>query len=52
LGGKVRKVTTKIKVAAAVALAYSVKPKKDKLLPLVTDKKAVKAIARAVVGNK
>jgi malate dehydrogenase (oxaloacetate-decarboxylating) len=52
LGGKVRKVTTKIKVAAAVALAYSVKPKKDKLLPLVTDKKAVKVIARAVVGNK
>jgi malate dehydrogenase (oxaloacetate-decarboxylating) len=52
LDGKIKKVTTKIKVAAAVALAYSIKPKKDKLLPLVTDKKAVRVIAKAVIKNK
>jgi len=34
-----------------VVLAYSVKPKKDRILPPVTDKKAVKAIARAI-GKK
>lgn len=49
LDGKIRKVTVKIKVAAAVALAYSIKPTKDKLLPLVTDKKAVRAIADAIL---
>lgn len=51
LDGKIRRVTTEIKVAAAVALAYSVKPKKDKLLPLVTDKKAVKVIASAIIKS-
>lgn len=49
LDGKIRKVTARIKVAAAVALAYSVKPKKDKLLPLVTDKKAARTIAEAIL---
>lgn len=52
LDGRIRKVTTKIKVAAAVALAYSIKPKRDMILPLVTDKKAIKAIAKAVMGRK
>jgi malate dehydrogenase (oxaloacetate-decarboxylating) len=52
LNGKIKKVTTKIKVAAAVALAYSIKPKKDKLLPMMTDKKAGRAIAKAVMGSK
>ncbi len=52
LDGKIRKVTTKIKVAAATALAYSIKPTKDKLLPLVTGKIAVKAIAKAVMESK
>jgi malate dehydrogenase (oxaloacetate-decarboxylating) len=48
LDGKIKQVTTKIKVAVAMALAYSVKPEKNKILPLVTDKKVVKAIAAAV----
>jgi malate dehydrogenase (oxaloacetate-decarboxylating) len=52
LDGKIRKVTTKIKVAAAIALAYSIKPAKNKLLPLVTDKKAMRAIADAILKNK
>lgn len=52
LDGKIKKVTTKIKVAAAVALAYSIKPKRDMILPLVTDKKAGRAIAKAMIRSK
>jgi malate dehydrogenase (oxaloacetate-decarboxylating) len=51
LDKKIKNITMKMKVNAAVALAYCVKPKKDKLLPLVTDKKVVKAVARAVMGS-
>ena len=48
-----RKVTEKMKLAAAVAIAYSVKqPTKNKILPNITDKKVVKSIARAVAKNK
>jgi len=48
-----KRVTDKMKLAAAVAIAYSVKqPAKNKILPKVTDKKIVKAIARAVAKNK
>lgn len=48
LDGRIRKVTYEMKVAAAMAIAYSVKPLKNKLLPLVTDKKVVKAISKAI----
>lgn len=48
LDHKIRQVTTKIKIQAALALAGVIKPKPDQLLPLATDKRAVKAIARAV----
>lgn len=48
LDGRIRKVTYEMKVKAAMAIAYSVKPTKDKLLPLVTDKKVVKAISKTI----
>ena len=48
LDGRIRRVTTEMKLKAAHALAYSVKPQKNKILPLVTDKKVVKAIAKAI----
>jgi malate dehydrogenase (oxaloacetate-decarboxylating) len=48
LDNKVKQVTTKIKIKAAMALANVVKPNKKQLLPLVTDKRVVKAIAKAV----
>ncbi len=44
---KVRQVTAKIKLAAAEALADSIKPKKDKILPLMSERK-IAAIAKAV----
>ncbi len=44
-----RKVTVKMKTAAAIAIAYSVKrPHKNNILPKVTDKKVAKKIARAI----
>jgi malate dehydrogenase (oxaloacetate-decarboxylating) len=52
LDSKAKKITTKMKVAAAIALAYSVKPSRNKILPLATDKKVAKAIAKAVKSNK
>jgi len=48
LDNKVRRVTTKIKIQAALALAGVIKPTKNRILPLVTDKKVVRAIAKAV----
>ncbi len=49
LDSRVRKVTTKMKLSAAVSLAYTVKkPTKTNILPKVTDKKAVRAIAGAI----
>jgi len=48
LDHKVRRVTTAIKIKAALALAGVIKPKKNQLLPLVTDKRAVKTIAKSV----
>lgn len=48
LDGRLKKVTYEMKVKAAIAIAYSVKPAKDKLLPLVTDKKVVKAINKTL----
>lgn len=52
LDGGIKKVTTKMKIAAAIAIAYSVKPKKDKILPSVLDKKVVKAISQVLIKNK
>jgi malate dehydrogenase (oxaloacetate-decarboxylating) len=49
--GRVRLVTGEMKLKAAEALAYSLKPKKDKILPLVTEKKVVKIIAKAISGK-
>ncbi len=52
LEGRIRKVTKKMKLGAAISLAYTVKkPTKDKILPLVTDKKAVEAIAKSVKAH-
>lgn len=48
LDSKIKQVTTKIKIQAALALAGVIKPSLNQLLPLVTDKKVVRAIARAV----
>lgn len=48
LNNGVKRVSTKMKLASAVAIAYSVKPTKNKIVPTVTDKKVVKAIARAI----
>lgn len=52
LDGRIRKVTTGMKISAALAVAYSIKPTKTKILPLVTDKKVVKKIARAIQGSR
>jgi len=49
LDSKLKKVTQKMKISAAIALAYTVKrPTKNNILPNVTDKKAVFAIAKAI----
>ncbi len=48
LDGWKNKLTTKEKLMAAVALAYSIKPSKNKILPKITEKKVVKIISRAV----
>jgi malate dehydrogenase (oxaloacetate-decarboxylating) len=52
LDNKIEKVTTEMKLGAAVALAYTLKkPNKNNILPKVSDKKAVKAIAE-LMHNK
>jgi len=49
LDNRVKKVTTKMKLSAAVALAYTVKkPTKNKIVPNITEKSVVKAIASAI----
>lgn len=49
LDGRIKKITQKMKISAAIALAYTVKkPNKNKILPSVTSDKAVKAISRAI----
>jgi len=48
LDNHVKQVTVEIKIKAAMALAGVVKPSRNQILPLVTDKRAVKAIAKAV----
>jgi len=45
-----KKVTNKMKISAAIALAYAVKnPAKNTILPNITEKKVVKAISRAII---
>jgi len=45
----IKKVTTAMKISAAIALAYSVKkPKNNSIVPNITDKKVVKIIANAI----
>jgi len=48
LDNYVKQVTTEIKIKAAMALAGVIKPNKNQILPAVNDKRAVKAIAKAV----
>jgi malate dehydrogenase (oxaloacetate-decarboxylating) len=49
LENKVKKVTTKMKLQASIAIAYSVKkPTKDKIVPNITDKSVVEAIANTI----
>ncbi|MCK5211407.1 NADP-dependent malic enzyme [Candidatus Parcubacteria bacterium] len=49
LDNHVEKVTTKMKLSAAIALAYTVKkPTKNKIVPNITEKSVVKAIAKAI----
>ena len=53
LDSGVKKVTQKMKISAAIALAYTVKtPTKNNILPKVTDKKAVTSIANAISKKK
>ena len=51
LDGKNKKVTDKIKIKAAEAIARSVKPRKDKILPLLLEKKTTPAISRVIKNN-
>jgi len=52
LNGHINKITTRMKVAVALAIAYSIKPKKDRILPLIFDKRVVKVVSQAVVNSK
>ncbi|MFH1254997.1 MAG: NADP-dependent malic enzyme [bacterium] len=49
LDNKIKQATTAIKIKAAIALAGTVKPNKNKILPAITDKRVVKAVAKAVI---
>jgi malic enzyme len=40
-----------MKLQAAEAIAACVKPRRDNILPLITDKKVVKAVAGAVYST-
>ncbi len=49
LDSKKQKVTTKMKLSASLALAFLIKkPTKNNIIPKVTDRRAVEAVARAV----
>jgi len=52
LDGKAKKITAKMKINAAYALAKTIeKPDVNRILPLVFDKNIVKNIAKAVIKN-
>lgn len=46
-----KKVSIKAKLKASLAIAYSVKPTKNKILPSITDKKIVSLIANALKNS-
>jgi malate dehydrogenase (oxaloacetate-decarboxylating) len=48
LDKRIRLVTTAMKLKAAIALAYTIKPKINQILPEITDRKVVKNIAQAI----
>lgn len=48
LDGKIIKINNKMKIDTAIAIAYSVKPTKNKILPEITDKNIVNVIRRAI----
>lgn len=53
LDAKVKKITQKMKISAAIALAYTVKkPTVNNILPNVTDKNAIISIAKAISKKK
>jgi len=53
LDNHIRLVSNKMKIAVAKAIANSIRPTKNRILPSVTDKKIVKIIAQAVkIANK
>lgn len=52
LDNKIKKVTVPMKLKAAEAIANSIKPSKNKILPLVTEKRVVKLIAKAIKSLK
>ncbi|MCK5358429.1 MAG: NADP-dependent malic enzyme [Elusimicrobiales bacterium] len=53
LDNRVNKITTKMKLAVALAIAYNVKkPNRNRIVPKITEKIIVKAIARAIKSNK
>jgi malate dehydrogenase (oxaloacetate-decarboxylating) len=53
LDGRHKKVSTKMKLLAALAIANSVKkPSKDNILPKIRDKNVVKAISKVILTNK
>lgn len=49
---KIKKVTVPMKLKVAQAIANSIKPTKNKILPLVTEKRVVKLIAKAIKSFK
>ena len=52
LDGKLKKVTLKMKIAVANAIAGSIKPAKNKILPALTSKKVVEVVAKAVRSSR
>ncbi|OIO06724.1 NAD-dependent malic enzyme [Candidatus Falkowbacteria bacterium CG_4_9_14_3_um_filter_36_9] len=50
LDNNIKIITAKIKIDAAIAIAYSIKPAKNKILPDLTDKNVVKAIVKIMKG--
>ncbi|GMQ95090.1 MAG: malate dehydrogenase [Patescibacteria group bacterium] len=48
LDGRTKRITIEMKVRIAKAIAYSIKPSKNKILPGITEKKVVGVITKAV----
>ena len=52
LDARIKTVTTKMKLKAALAIAYIAKPSKQRLLPGIMEKRIVPAIRKAVINAK